>query len=297
MRFIANLMDLRADLGSWARARDEEGWPVIAASDHFFAGASWWPHVWVAATHMAAVTSRARVTTTFANNLFRSPIEFAQAAMTLQTVSGGRFEAGLGAGWNREEMEAAGVPYPVARERADRYVEAVKIVRQIFDTGACDFTGDHYDVHLPALEAWGPPPPLVGSVGGQRTIAGAVPHLDRVELKAASPATRGGSLDFAALGSVKRDDLARLVGRVRDIRADVPIGMFVLCGTGDSPMIEGIKAMLGDDALYGGFFGPAEQVAESILALANEGITEPQISPINPSGFEELAPHLLETGT
>ncbi|NIR99166.1 MAG: LLM class flavin-dependent oxidoreductase, partial [Gammaproteobacteria bacterium] len=83
----------------------------------------------VAATQMACATTHTRITTSFCNNLFRSPVEFAQAALSLQAASDGRFEAGLGAGWLQDEIEAMGDVYPSGPERVSRYVEALTVVR------------------------------------------------------------------------------------------------------------------------------------------------------------------------
>ncbi|MBY0399203.1 LLM class flavin-dependent oxidoreductase [Myxococcota bacterium] len=56
------------------------------------------PHLWVVLTEMAFSTRTIPLTSSFANDLFRSPVEFAQAALTLNRVANGRFEAGLAAG-------------------------------------------------------------------------------------------------------------------------------------------------------------------------------------------------------
>lgn len=95
MRFIANLMDFEVDPGPWAMAREAEGWDGVAASDHYFVrrGSRWYPHLWVAVAQMAAATDRIVVTSAFANNLFRSPVEFVLASLTMQRASAGRWEA------------------------------------------------------------------------------------------------------------------------------------------------------------------------------------------------------------
>ena len=101
------------------------GWHGVCASDHFWVTHSY-PHVFVAATEMACNTEKLKLTTSFCNNLFRSPVEFCQAAFSLQQASSGRFEAGLGAGWLEEELVAAGLEYPQPKERITRYIEAPK---------------------------------------------------------------------------------------------------------------------------------------------------------------------------
>src|SRR2546430_1107148 len=136
---------------AWGRRREEEDWDVLSCADHFYSPRRAYPHLWVTLATFAAATSRARLTSAFANNLLRSPVEFAQASLEMQIVSGGRFEAGLGAGWDRAEAEGAGIDYPPARVRAGRYAESIQIVRQLFDKGACQFEGRYYTIDIPVL--------------------------------------------------------------------------------------------------------------------------------------------------
>lgn len=177
MEYVANFMTCDLDPTAWARQREAEGWQVLGCADHLWSGDRPFPHLWVTLATMAAATERALLTSSFANNLFRSPVEVAQAALQLQAVSGGRFEVGLGAGWSKAEVEGGGYGYPGAGERAGRYREAMVIVATLLRTGSCRFAGRYYQVDVPVI---GPrpaagPPPLVASVGGHRTIAEVAP--------------------------------------------------------------------------------------------------------------------------
>jgi alkanesulfonate monooxygenase SsuD/methylene tetrahydromethanopterin reductase-like flavin-dependent oxidoreductase (luciferase family) len=294
MEFIANFMSCDHDPVLWSQQRESEGWHVLGCADHFWSGDRAFPHVWVTLATMAAATDNVLLTTSFANNLFRSPVEFAQASLQLQSVSGGRFEAGLGAGWSKEEAVDSGIGYPDAGVRATRYIEAVKIVRSLFQTNMCTYEGSQYRVNVPVI---GPkptkgPPPLVASLGGDRTIREIAPLVDRVELKLISAATRGGALDLPAARNIPRHHLTELVAKVRAVNTLVPLGVFVLCGVGDDPRTRAIAEMLGDSML-GGFFGSAAKVADSMLALADEGISRVQVSPFNDDAFEQLAAELF----
>jgi alkanesulfonate monooxygenase SsuD/methylene tetrahydromethanopterin reductase-like flavin-dependent oxidoreductase (luciferase family) len=232
MKFIANLMDPTLDPAQWARQRETEGWPVLAASDHLFIPVGgkrneWFPHLWVTVSQLAAATTSARITSTFANNLLRSPVEFVQASLTMQRVSGGRWEAGLGAGWSRAEIDAIGLDFPEPRERADRYIEAVRIAGQLVDLRECRFAGQYYTVEIPPIPDFDdvPSPPLVGALGGKRTIAGAGPLLDRIEIKASSPATRGGNMDPHAFAHIPRSHLTEMIEKVRRAAPDAEIAL------------------------------------------------------------------------
>jgi len=296
MEFSANLMSPTLAPGPWAAEREAEGWDVVTVADHLWTSTRPYPHVWVTATALATATRTIRVGTAFANNLFRHPVEFVQASLALQSVSGGRFEAGLGAGWAQLEMEQTGRPFPPPGERAGRYLEALRIARELFDHGEVDFVGRWYEVHVPRI---GPrpavPPPLVGSLGGPRTIRGGVGLLDRVEVKVASAVTSGGGLDLAALGRLPVSHARRLIAEIRAERADVPLSVFALCRVGDDEATRAFAAGFERDSFYGPFMGPAAQVAEAMWGLAELGVDRVQVSPFNDDAYAHLAPHLFGT--
>lgn len=294
MEYIANFMTCDYDPAAWARTREAEGWQVLGCADHVWTDRRTYPHVWVTLATMAAATTTATLTSSFANNLLRTPVEFAQASLQLQAVSGGRFEAGLGAGWTRDEVVGSGLRYPEAAERADRYAEAVTVVRSLLRDGACRFQGVHYDIDVPHLGPRPPqgPPPLVASLGGPKTIRTIAPLVDRVELKLISSATRDGALELPKLAAIPRQHLVDLVDRVRAVNADAPLGVFILCSIGDDEMTRNVASMLGDSFL-GGFFGSPAKVADSMRALADTGISRVQVSPFAEHSFSLLAAELF----
>jgi alkanesulfonate monooxygenase SsuD/methylene tetrahydromethanopterin reductase-like flavin-dependent oxidoreductase (luciferase family) len=293
MEYVTNYMRPEIDPVDWARRRESQGWDILSVADHFFTSGHPFPHVWVAAGALAAATTSVRITTAFVNNLFRSPVEVAQAALMTQKVSGGRFELGLGAGWSRSEIEGAGMPFLEPGERAGAFAEAAEVIRTLLHQGECSFHGDHYDIDIGDI---GPlsdtPPPLVASVGGPRTIREVTPHCDRVEIKAASAATRGGELDIALLAEVTDDDLLDMIDRVRAVDPGIGIGMFVLCNVGDDELTRGMEQILGD-GLYGRFYGPPSKVVEGFAWLEEVGISRCQISPHDDGSFDRLAPSIF----
>ena len=140
----------------WARRREEEGWHGVAMADHIVTGRRGHWHPFAALGAMAVSTSRVTLTTAYGNNLMRSPVEFAQAALSLHALSSGRYEVGLGAGWAKEELVASGLDYPPPRQRAERFREAVIVVRDLL-RGACKHDGRHYKVDLLAAGPAGRP--------------------------------------------------------------------------------------------------------------------------------------------
>ena len=276
MELIANYTSTSVDPRRFAAAAEEAGFDGVGMSDHLFRTAAY-PHVWVAVSAMAQATERVVLTTSFANNLFRSPVEFAQASLTMQWLSGGRFEAGLGAGWLEPEIRAIGFDYPAPRERARRYREAIEIVRHLFRDGRCTFTGEHYTVDVPVI---GPvvdsPPPLVASLGGPWTIANIAPLVDRVELKFGQT-TRGGDLDVGALANATHDDLARMIDQVRAVAPEVPVGLFTMIAVGDDAETDPIRATLGN-GVYGSLVGDASAVLASLRSFESMGISRVQVT-------------------
>jgi len=292
MQWFANLTTAVDDPGGWARDREAEGYDGVACSDHFWVARQHvtpFPHLWVTLATMAAATQHVILQPAFANNLLRHPVEFAQASLSMQVVSDGRFEAGLGAGWARDEMDRTGQTFPDGRTRARMFREAVQIVRELVAGRPCAFHGDHYQVDVPVL---GPqpatPPPVVASVGSPWTMRNVTPLVERVELKMGR-STRSGGLDLAALASVTRDEVREMVDTVRSVNPAVLVSVlaFVACGPDAAPM----QRALGD-GLYGSMVGEPSRVAEQLRSLGELGIDRVQVSQWVPGSMSAIAPHL-----
>lgn len=293
MRYVANLMDAALDPVAWARQRESQGWDILSVADHFFTPTRTFPHTWVTASAVAMATHRVTVTTAFVNNLFRNPVEVAQAALMMQRISGGRFELGLGAGWAKDEILAAGMTYPEPRDRAGAFIESVQIVKSLLQTHKCAFSGRYYNVDVANIGPVCPvPPPLVCSVGGHRTIREVTPHADRVEIKASSPSTRQGAVDLAAMAEIPDEHLIDLIAQVRAIKPEIEIGMFVFCNVGDDERTKELSRVMGD-RLYSRFYGPPEKVAEGFAWLGEVGISRCQVSAIDDASLDRLAPVLF----
>lgn len=296
MEYFLNLPTARFDdPDTWATEAESQGWHGICASDHFWVGHAY-PHVFVTATRMAAATSKVLLTTSFCNNLFRSPVEFAQAALALQQAADGRFEAGLGAGWLEDEMTASGMAYPDGPERISRYIEAMQIAKSLLATGQCVFDGEHYQINIEGSYAIGPlsdtPPPLVGSVGGPRGIREVTPIADRIEIKASARGTRGGSMNIPVMATVTFDEVKQNIDLIKNVAPDVPIGIFILTSAGEDPMAQNFKDMFGDGFL-GNFHGHPEDVAAALTGLADMGIDRVQLTEMLAGTQEALAPALV----
>ena len=118
---------------------------------------------WTLLAALAARTERIRIGVLVSCNTFRHPGLLAHEAMTVDQISDGRLELGLGAGWFVPEHEQFGIPWPPVGELVGRFHEAVQIVDTLLRQGVCTFAGKHYqlkDAHIRPRPVQKPRPPL-----------------------------------------------------------------------------------------------------------------------------------------
>lgn len=127
----------------------------------------------------AAWSERLTLALTVAANDYRSPVLLAQEAMTLQAISGGRFELGLGAGWDAADYRQLGIELERPGARIDRLAEAIQIVKLYGAGEPFDFAGDHYRLEGVEPAVRGPRPKLIGG-GGPRVLRLAAREADIV---------------------------------------------------------------------------------------------------------------------
>jgi F420-dependent oxidoreductase-like protein len=129
---------------------------------------------WTTLAALAQATQRIRVGVLVTGNVYRHPAVLANMAATLDIISGGRLELGLGAGWNELECAAYGIDLPPLKERFDRFDEACQVVLGLLRDETTDFDGQHYRLTAARCEPkpiQRPHPPLcIGGGGEQRTL-------------------------------------------------------------------------------------------------------------------------------
>lgn len=180
------------------RRIEQLGYSIVHVPDHFRDQLAPVP----ALTAAAVATTRLRVGSLVFSNDFRHPVVLAKEAATLDVLSGGRFELGLGSGWLREEYDQAGIPFDAPGTRIERLAESVAIVKGLLAGERVTFTGRHYAiVGLPGRPrpVQRPHPPILIGGGGQRTLSLAAREASIVGLV---PRARrdGGGLDRADFG-------------------------------------------------------------------------------------------------
>src|SRR6476469_3704625 len=176
---------------------------------------------WTLLAGMAARTTRTRVGCSVTGNTYRHPAVLAKAAVTVDHLSGGRLEFGIGAGWAENEHTMLGLPFGRARDRADRLEEALPVIRSLWTAPRTTFAGTHYQLTDAVAEpkpVQSPHPPIwIGGVGRRRTLRMAAEH-------AAVWNSPGGSPEEVAELSAVLDGHCADVGRdPAEIRRSVQI--------------------------------------------------------------------------
>jgi len=160
------------------------GYATLLVPDHFVEQIATMPALAMA----AAYTTSLRVGSLVCSNDFRHPIMLAKEAATLDMLSQGRFELGLGAGWLKAEYEAIGIPFDPPHERVNRFAEAVQVIKAYFQDDPIKHKGKYYDVQVgPGLDkipasTQKPHPPVLIGAGGRRMLAIAAREADIIGL-------------------------------------------------------------------------------------------------------------------
>jgi probable F420-dependent oxidoreductase len=199
-----------------ARRVEELGYSTLCMPDHFDDQLAPVPALAAA----AAATTTLRLGTLVLDNDYRHPLIVAKEAATLDLLSGGRFELGLGAGWLSSDYEQSGIACDPPGVRIDRLEEALAVVKGLWAAGKFSFSGRHYRVTghpgtPPPVQR--PRPPLLVGGGGRRVLSLAGREADVVsvnfDLRSGSVGPHLGATATAALTAEK-------VGWVREAAGD-----------------------------------------------------------------------------
>jgi len=177
------------------RIADEAGFDHCWCMDHFatLGGRDDGPifEAWTLLAAMAATTSRTRIGCAVTGNTYRHPAVLAKAAVTVDHLSGGRLEFGIGAGWAENEHTMLGLPFGTAGDRADRLEEACQVIRSLWTQTRATFAGQHYQLTGAVAEPkpiQQPHPPIwIGGAGRRRTLRTAAQHASVWNAPGGSP--------------------------------------------------------------------------------------------------------------
>jgi F420-dependent oxidoreductase-like protein len=192
-----------------ARAAEAAGFEALFRSDHYesFPGAADNPttDAWAVLAGLARETSRIHLGTLVSPVTFRPPGNLAKVVATVDEMSGGRVEVGLGAGWHESEHRRHGFPFPPIGERADMLEEQLQILRGLWgEPDGWSFKGRHYTIEDAQFRRKPVPRPriLVGGGGTPRSMRLAARWADEFNLSSSSPDLAREK--FAALDEVCR---------------------------------------------------------------------------------------------
>ncbi len=240
----------------WTRI-EELGFEWISIWDHFYAADLLGTHGHEAVASHAALachTERVRCGSLVYCAGYRHPAVLANAMATIDHLSGGRAEFGIGAGWAQPEYDAYGIEFPGAGTRLDILEESVACVRSLLRNEVTDFAGRHFtltEAHCDPKPVQAELPIWVGGAGEKRTLRIAARHADGWNVPFIPPEL------FAHKRSVLHDHCADVGRDPSEIRCAVNVGV--------AP---------DDDALARQFGAIAEMVRPGVLMGSTEQMTD-----------------------
>lgn len=257
-----------------AKKAEELGYSTLFIPDHF--EDQFGPIA--ALTAAAAATTTLRVGALVLDNDYRHPVPLAKELATIDVLSGGRLEVGLGAGWMRTDYDRAGMAYDEPRVRVDRMAEAIDVLKGCFADGPFSYDGEHYRIDAydnRPTPVQRPYPPLLMGGGGKRMLSIAARQADIVGI---NPSLHAGEVGPDAAADATAQATDRKLAWVRDAAGDrfddLELNCLVLATmvTDDqASMAEMMGQMFGLDAdaaleVPHALIGTVDQIAEQILA-------------------------------
>lgn len=253
---------------------------------------------WVTLAGLARETSRIRLGTMVTSATFRRPGPLAIAVATVDAMSAGRVELGLGSGWFQTEHASYGIPFPAVSERFDVLEEQLEVITGLWATPSgttFSFSGAHVTVHdspaLPKPVQPGGIPIIVGGVGKHRTPRLAARFAAEFNMPPAQDLTstrRQFDVVRAACESVGRDPASMVLSTAQPL----------VVGTDDRDVARRAEAVGWDieDLQHRGLCGTASEVVDKLGALAELGSTRTylQLQALQDSDTLELiAQHVM----
>ena len=208
----------RAEWASLAQRTEGHGYSVLTMPDHFGDQLAPVPAMMTALD----VTSDLRVCALVFDNDYKHPVVLAKELATMDLLSDGRVEIGLGAGWMISDYEQLGIPYDTPGVRIDRFLEGLSIIKQCMQPGAFSHSGTHYTITgydgLPK-PVQAKMPVLIGG-GGKRVLGIAAREADIVGINPSMHAGVVGPETFAHMSQDAVDEKIAIVRAAAGDRID-----------------------------------------------------------------------------
>ena len=195
-----------------ARRTEDLGYAVLTMPDHFTDQLAPVPAMTVAAN----VTTNLRVCALVFDNDYKHPVVLAKELATMDVLSDGRIDIGIGAGWMRSDYDQAGMQYDTPGVRIDRFIEGLKVIRGCMADGSFSFTGTHYKITeyngLPKPLQKPCPPVLIGA-GGKRMLGIAAREADIVGI---NPSLTPGFVGPEVIADMSSASVAQKIAVVKE---------------------------------------------------------------------------------
>lgn len=265
-----NTRDLWVDL---AHRCEDKGYSCLTMPDHFDDQLAPVPALMTAAN----VTTTLRIGALVWDNDYKHPAVLAKELATMDVLSDGRLELGIGAGWMISDYEQMGIPYDAAKVRIDRFVEGLKVIKGAMAEGPFSFSGDHYTIteyNGTPKPIQAPCPPILIGGGGKRVLSIAAREADIVGINATMSAGVVGLHTFSTMTAEVVDEKVAIVreaagARFNDIELNVRA--FLVNITDDAKQAaSGIASMLGveqqmvEESPFA-LVGPTSKLIEDLL--------------------------------
>ncbi len=171
-RFVSDLVESLPQLGEHIRS--------LWMTDHFFWNMTPTHEVWVVMSYLSAYFPTLSVGPMVLGQNYRNPALMAKMAATLQSLSGGRFIMGIGAGWKEDEYHAYNYPFPRAGIRLEQLEDTLEIFKRMWtEPDPVTYEGKHYSVHNAFCQPKPEPKiPIVVGGGGNKTMLLAAKYAD-----------------------------------------------------------------------------------------------------------------------
>jgi probable F420-dependent oxidoreductase len=168
----------------------------------------------------ADATTTLRVGTLVFDNDYKHPVVLGKEVATLDVLSGGRVELGLGAGWMTSDYEQSGIPEDPASVRVDRMEEGIAVLKGLFAEAACTFSGEHYRISglngMPKPVQSPHPPFLIG--GGKKRVLGIAGR--EADIVGINPTMPNGAADADAARTALAEETDKKLAWVREGAGD-----------------------------------------------------------------------------
>lgn len=195
-----------------ARRSEDAGYDVLTMPDHFTNQLAPVPALMAAAD----ATTTLRIGALVFDNDYKHPVVLAKELATMDLLSDGRTEIGLGAGWMLSDYEQAGMTYDSPKIRIDRFIEGLAVIRGALGPDTFSFAGDHYTIShyngLPKPVQQPLPPILIGG-GGPRVLGFAAREADIVGINGTLTAGVVGPEAISTMTAASVDEKVALVAK------------------------------------------------------------------------------------